>query len=213
MKYQAVIFDMDGTLLDTLRDLMNSVNFALEQHGAPRRTLEEIRGFVGNGVRTLITRSLGSADRPDFEEVFADFRRHYAEHCRDTTQPYPHILELVRELSARGYRLAIVSNKTDPEVKALNDEYFEGLFQSAVGECEGINRKPAPDTVLKTLRDLGLSREQAVYVGDSEVDVMTARNAGVDCIAVTWGFRSPEQLRQAGASVLLDDPRGMLELV
>jgi len=214
MRYDAVIFDLDGTLLDTLGDLAASVNHALASFSYAPRTLDEVRSFVGNGVRTLNARSLpGGFDNPDYEAVFAAFQAHYASHCRDTTCPYPHIMELVQALKAKGVKLAIVSNKSDPEVKKLNDEFFEGQFLSAIGERPDVQRKPAPDSLLQTMKDLGCEPARSVYVGDSEVDVMTARNAGVDCIAVTWGFRSPEQLQEAGASVLIDSPMELLEKI
>lgn len=212
--YRAVIFDLDGTLLDTLEDLTASVNHALRRYAGTERSTEEIRSFVGNGVRMLMSRSLpGGAESPCFEEAFAAFREHYAAHCRDRTRPYPGIPELVGELRGRGLLLAVVSNKTDPEVKRLNREYFGGIFPLAVGEREGVRRKPAPDSLFRVLEELGAGREEALYVGDTEVDVQTARNAGVDCVAVTWGFRSPEQLREAGASVLVRSPAELAELL
>ena len=213
-KYRAVIFDLDGTLLDTLDDLAGSVNYSLNKYAGMTRSVQQIRTFVGNGVRTLMTRSLpGGQSNPAFEAAFEDFKAYYADHCRDNTKPYPKISELVHELSARGYQLAIVSNKTDPEVKKLSREYFGDAFSSAVGEREGVLRKPAPDTLFQTLKELGLAKEQAVYIGDSEVDVQTALNAGVDCIGVTWGFRSPEQLAEAGCHSMINDPMQLLDLV
>ena len=212
-RYAAVVFDLDGTLLDTLEDLAGSVNFALEKHAGMTRSVGQIRSFIGNGVRMLMTRSLpGGQENPAFESAFADFREHYREHCRDKTQPYPQIMDLVKELSARGSKLAIVSNKADPEVKKLSREFFGGLICSSVGEREGVARKPAPDTLFETLKEMGVARQDAVYVGDSEVDVQTARNAGVDFIGVTWGFRSAEQLRQAGAQTLVSSPMELLSL-
>jgi phosphoglycolate phosphatase len=213
-RYAAVVFDLDGTLLDTLEDLAGSVNFALERHAGMTRSIGQIRSFIGNGVRMLMTRSLpGGQENPAFERAFADFREHYREHCRDKTRPYPQIPELVQALAAQGSKLAIVSNKADPEVKKLSREFFGGLICSSVGEREGVARKPAPDTLFQTLREMGVPREQAVYVGDSEVDVQTARNAGVDFIGVTWGFRSAEQLHQAGAATLASRPLELLTLV
>lgn len=214
MRYDSVIFDLDGTLLDTLGDLAASVNHGLASRGYAPRSLDEVRSFVGNGVRNLNARSLpGGFDNPDYEAVFAAFQEHYAAHCRDRTCPYPHIMELVQALKDRGVKLAIVSNKADPEVKKLNNEFFEGQFLSAIGERPDVQRKPAPDSLLQTMKDLDCAAERCVYVGDSEVDVMTARNAGIDCIAVTWGFRSPEQLREAGAEVLIDSPLELLEKI
>ena len=207
MKYKAVIFDLDGTLLDTLQDLAGSVNHALRMYAGMTRDVDQIRSFVGNGVRTLMTRSLpGGQGNPRFEEAFAEFKAHYAMHCHDATKPYPGIAEMLQCLASGGYKLAIVSNKTDPEVKKLNDMYFHGLFSSALGEREGTARKPAPDMLCQAAGGLGVRIEEAVYVGDSEVDIQTARNAGMDCIAVSWGFRSREWLKTEGARVVIDDP-------
>ena len=214
MKYDAIIFDLDGTLLDTLRDLRVSVNYALALNGYQERSLEEIRTFVGNGVRNLMTKALpGGQENPDFERIFSDFKAHYAVHFRDLTQPYDGILELTDELALRGLRMAIVSNKSDAEVKKLNEIFFGGKFDSAIGERPGVSRKPAPDSVLATLETLGIEKKRAVYVGDSEVDVRTARNADLDCIAVTWGFRTREELLEAGATVLIDKPLDILNLL
>ncbi len=214
MKYEAIIFDLDGTLLDTLRDLRVSVNYALTLHGYPERSLEEIRTFVGNGVRNLMTKALpGGAENPAFEQVFCDFKSHYAVHFRDLTCPYDGIMELVDEAARRGLKMAIVSNKSDVEVKKLNEIFFGGKFHSAIGERPGVARKPAPDSVFDTLEALGVAREKALYVGDSEVDVRTARNAGLDCAAVTWGFRTREELLEVGATVFVDRPAEILNLL
>ncbi len=214
MKYKAVIFDLDGTLLDTLQDLAGSVNHALGIYAGMTRDVDQIRGFVGNGVRTLMTRSLpGGQQNPHFEEAFAEFKAHYAVHFRDNTKPYPGIASLLEELARRGHKMAIVSNKTDPEVKKLNTAYFGGLIHSALGEKEGTARKPAPDMLLQGAAALGADVRDAVYIGDSEVDLQTARNAGMDCIAVSWGFRSTERLRAEGAAVIIDAPHELLDLV
>lgn len=211
--YDTVIFDLDGTLLDTLEDLMLSVNHALSGFTPVRRSLEEVRGFVGNGVRNLMRRSLpGGEDNPDFEQAFAAFREHYAAHCRDHTGPYPGIMDMLRTLEARGLRMAIVSNKGDREVKEMNDVFFGGLFTAAIGERPGVRRKPAPDSLLEIMREFGAAPERTLYVGDSEVDVLTAANAGVDCLSVTWGFRSRERLLEAGATRFIDSPAQLTEL-
>lgn len=213
-KYDTIIFDLDGTLLDTLEDLTASVNHALGLFSYPRRTQEEVRRFVGNGVRVLMRRALpGGEDNPAFERVFAAFREHYAAHCRDHTHPYPQIMELVRELKERGLRLGIVSNKSDREVKELNRVCFGGLFPEAVGEREGVRRKPEPDSLLYAVKSLGSTPENTLYVGDSEVDVLTAANAGVDCVSVTWGFRSEEQLRSSGATQIIHAPGELTTLL
>lgn len=214
MGYKAVVFDLDGTLLDTLEDLQNSVNYALGLHGFPERTYEEIRTFVGNGVRNLMKKSVpGGEDEPAFEAVFADFKSHYAVHWRELTAPYDGVVPLVEELHSRGLKLAVVSNKTDAEVKNLCSEFFGGCIDCVRGEVPGVPRKPEPDGVLLALQALGVTREDALYVGDSEVDVRTARNAGLDCVAVTWGFRTREELREAGAEIFIDTPSELLGMV
>ncbi len=214
MKYDTVIFDLDGTLLYTLEDLTISTNYALEPFSDVRRSLDEVRSFVGNGVRTLMIRALpGGEQNPDFNAAFARFREHYAVHCRDHTRPYPGIMEAVRTLAARGLKLGIVSNKPDPEVKDMNRAYFEGLFGSALGEREGVRRKPAPDSLLEAMRELAASPKTTLYVGDSEVDIATASVANVDCLSVTWGFRSKEHLASSGASRFISSPEELLPLL
>lgn len=203
MKDHAIIWDLDGTLLDTLDDLTASANAALLAHGYAPRTRAEIRRFVGNGVKNLIFRALPPGDHPDFDAVFADFRAHYAAHCNDQTRPYPGILSMLELLHAQGIPMAVVSNKLDSAVRELCKLHFGGLIDVAVGECDGIRRKPAPDTVCRAMELLGVRR--AVYVGDSEVDVATARNAALPCICVSWGFRTEAELRAAGAQVIVPD--------
>lgn len=200
-KYETVIFDLDGTLLNTLEDLADAVNYALREMGMPERTLEEVRSFVGNGVRRLMELSVPDGfDNPAFEETFAKFREYYGVHCNDKTRAYDGVLELIRELKKEGYALAIVSNKLDSAVKELSEIYFEGIIKVAIGEKEGVAKKPAPDTVYAALRELGMPAETAVYVGDSEVDVMTAKNSKLPCISVLWGFRDEAFLRECGAT-------------
>ena len=208
---KAVIFDLDGTLLNTLQDLCNSTNAALTQFGYPTRTLDEVRSFVGNGVKLLILRALGiekPEDCPDFDKVFDAFRAHYAVHSNDCTCAYPGIMELLAKMKEAGAPMAIVSNKLDPAVKQLNEIYFKDFISVAIGENEaaGVKKKPAPDTVYAALRELGVSAEDAVYVGDSEVDIATAKNAGIPCISVTWGFRDRAWLLAHGAEIFCDTP-------
>ena len=208
---KAVIFDLDGTLLNTLQDLCNSTNAALKQYGYPGRTLDEVRSFVGNGVKLLILRALGvekPEDCPDFDDVFAAFRAHYADHSNDCTCAYPGIMELLAKLKEAGAPMAIVSNKLDPAVKQLNEIYFKDFISVAIGENEaaGVKKKPAPDTVYAALRELGVTAENAIYVGDSEVDIATAKNAGIPCISVTWGFRDRAWLLAHGAEIFCDTP-------
>lgn len=210
--YEVIVFDLDGTLLDTLADLHASVNAALEKFSFPRRTQEEVRSFVGNGIALLMKRAIGK-ETPVFDEVLAAFKTHYGEHCADKTRPYAGILPLLKELRARGIKTAVVSNKADFAVKKLAEKYFEGLLFAAIGEDEehGIRKKPAPDSLFAVLETLGADKSKTAYVGDSEVDIQTAKNAGVDCISVTWGFKDREFLIGHGASVLIDSPDEILK--
>lgn len=209
-----VIFDMDGTVLDTLQDLADAVNVALRAFDMPERTIDEVRSFVGNGVKRLLELSVpGGFTNPRFEEVFAKFREYYGVHCNDKTKAYDGILPLLRELEKEGYALAIVSNKLDSAVKELNEIYFEGIVKVAIGEVEGIAKKPAPDMVEKALRELGKTKETAVYVGDSDVDLMTARNAGLPCISVLWGFREEGFLKEQGAQYFARTPAEIPKLI
>lgn len=200
-RYETVIFDLDGTLLDTLEDLADAVNYALREMGMPERTIEEVRQFVGNGVRRLMELAVPQGfDNPAFEETFSKFKEYYGVHCNDKTKAYDGVVQLLRDLKEEGYALAIVSNKLDSAVKELSEIYFEGIVKVAIGEKEGVAKKPAPDTVYKALDELQMPAETAVYVGDSEVDVMTAKNSGLPCISVLWGFRDEEFLREQGAT-------------
>lgn len=209
--YDTIIFDLDGTLLYTLEDLTISVNHALAGCTDVRRTLEEVRTFVGNGVRRLMIRSLpGGEENPRFEEAFAEFCRHYTVHCRDHTRPYPGVKEMAEALVLRGKKLGIVSNKPDREVKDMNAVFFGGMFGAALGERQGVRRKPAPDSLLEAMKELGTDAEHTLYVGDSEVDILTASAAGVDCLSVTWGFRSQEHLQRAGAVRFIHAPEELL---
>ncbi len=211
--YNTFIFDLDGTLLDTLRDLASSVNYALRQHGMPVHSLDDIRRFVGNGVRLLMERSvpLGSAN-PEFKAAFATFREHYMHHSLDTTRPYDGIPETLAELRRRGCRIAVVSNKMMAATEALCRHFFADTVEVAIGEheAEGIRKKPAPDTVVEALRQLGEDGEDAVYVGDSDVDIQTALNASLPCISVLWGFRDREFLLSHGADTMIEHPRELL---
>lgn len=214
MKYSAIIFDLDGTLLNTLEDLMDAANYALAQYGYPARTLDEIRRFVGNGVRNLMQRALPEgAAVSNFEEILSAFRSYYTVHCEDKTHAYDGVLELLRHLKDSGCKIAIVSNKLDSAVKELNQTYFSDYVQAAIGEKEGIRRKPAPDMVENALSELNASKKETVYIGDSDVDIETAANAGLDCISVSWGFRDAEFLRKCGAAVIADTPQQVYELI
>lgn len=213
--YSTVIFDLDGTLLNTLNDLAASTNYALRQSGMPERTIEEVRRFVGNGVRKLIERAVPEGeDNPLFEETFATFKRHYMEHNMDTTCPYEGVGEMLRQLRQQGKRLAVVSNKFCTATEELVAHFFPEI-EVAIGENEagGIKKKPAPDTVMEALRRLGVDKTGAVYVGDSDVDLMTARNSGLPCISVLWGFRDKEFLLQYGATTFIEKPEEMSSVV
>lgn len=213
-KKDTVVFDLDGTLLDTLGDLKNSVNAALRDFGCPERTREEIRAFVGNGIMRLMEQAVPSGqENPDFQGIFAAFKTHYGIHCNDTTCPYDGIMDLIKELENRGVRMAIVSNKADFAVKELNGIYFKDTIPVAIGEKEGIRKKPAPDTVLAALEELGSSLERAVYIGDSEVDLDTAKNCGMDYILCEWGFREREVLEKQGGEVFVKHPEEILKYV
>lgn len=215
-KKDTVVFDLDGTLLDTLDDLMNSVNYALESNGYPARTRDEVRRFVGNGILLLMQRALPSGqENPDFEKVFAGFKEHYGIHCNDLTKPYDGIMELLELLKEKGVKMAIVSNKADFAVKELSEIYFKGIIPVAIGEkeSEGIRKKPAPDTVMEALRQLGSTTENAVYVGDSEVDLATAENCGMDYILCEWGFREREKLEELGGKVFVKKPSEIADLI
>lgn len=200
IKYRAVIFDLDGTVLDTLGDLAASVNHTLEKHSLPQRTPREVRSFVGNGVKNLVFRAAGeNVSDEEKEEMVAEFRTHYGEHCADSTVPYEGIKELLFSLKRDGVKLAVVSNKPDSEVQALVDKNFPGIFGYVAGEKAGIERKPAPDSVFAALDFLGEKACDAAYVGDSEVDILTAANSRTDGIIVTWGFRDRDFLVSKGA--------------
>ena len=211
--YKAVVFDLDGTLLDTIEDLWAAVNAALEVYGLPLRSLDEVRAFVGNGIKNLMQRAIGREDFPDFNGVFENFKKYYGAHCADRTKPYAGIKELLQELKARGVHTAVLSNKADFATKMLAEQYFSGLLEEAAGENEaaGIRKKPAPDALFAMMERMGVTAAETVYVGDSEVDIQTAKNAGVDCISVTWGFRSREILIDNGGTVLLDTPLEVLQ--
>ena len=211
--YSAYIFDLDGTLLDTLDDLAASVNYALRTHGMPEHTNDDVRRFVGNGVRKLMERAIpDGASNPDFEATFATFRQHYMTHSLDTTKPYDGIPETLEALKAKGCHLAVVSNKMMAATQELCRHFFPDTIEVAIGEneAEGIRKKPAPDTVIAALRQLGVGQEGAVYVGDSDVDIETARNSGLPCISVLWGFRDRDFLLQHGAETFISNPSELL---
>jgi phosphoglycolate phosphatase len=214
MKYKIVIFDMDGTILNTMEDLRNCVNYALRQSGYPERTMDEVRCFVGNGLHKLVERAVPQGtDDEVVEKVFTDLKAYYREHCTDCTRTYDGIPELLVKLREMGVKTAVVSNKADYAVQQLVKVYFDGLFDMSVGEREGINKKPAPDSVYEVLKTLGFEKSESIYIGDSEVDVATARNAGIDSIIVEWGFRDRPYLEEQGAKVFAKTPEEVYEIL
>lgn len=206
MKHSLAIFDLDGTILYTLVDLKNSMNFTLKKFGFPERTLDEVRRFVGNGIKNLIIRAAPKGtDEKTIDEMFEVFNEHYAVHCNDNTKSYDGIDELLKKLKEQKVKTAVVSNKANYAVQTLVKKYFDGLFDYAVGEKQGVRKKPCPDSVNEVLRVLDTPKEAAVYIGDSEVDVATAKNAQMDCIAVDWGFRDRDVLINSGATLIVSD--------
>ena len=214
MSYQTAVFDLDGTLLDTLEDLYLATNAALERHSLPRRSRDEVRLFVGNGVEMLIRRAVpAGTDEETILAVLADFKTTYAAICEDHTRPYDGILDMLAALRERRIRVAVVSNKFDAATKKLCEKYFGDLVEVAIGERAGVRKKPAPDTVYEALKELGVTAEGAVYIGDSDVDIQTARNCGMPCISVTWGLRDEEFLMGNGAKALVDTPERLLGVI
>lgn len=209
MKYKLAIFDMDGTILNTIEDLTDATNHTLSLYGMPTHTIEEVKFFVGNGIKTLLSRAVPEGTDDDtIQKLYDTFLPYYKEHCQDKTKPYDGILELIKTLKAAGCKTAVVSNKTDSAVKELAEKYFPGLFDIAIGENEaaGIAKKPAPDEVNLALNALKIDRNDSVYIGDSNVDVETAKNSNMDLIAVDWGFRSHTFLAKMGVSIIVSTP-------
>lgn len=210
-QYSTYIFDLDGTLLDTLDDLAQSTNHALREIGMPERSLAEVRQFVGNGVRKLIERAVPEGTSPEVtEETLAVFKAHYIDHGLDTTKPYEGVCEMLEELKREGKNIAVVSNKFYDATQQLCRHFFPETVSVAIGEREGISKKPAPDTVIEALRQLGVTAEDAVYIGDSDVDIKTAENCGMPCISVLWGFRDKDFLIEHGGKIFVDNPREIL---
>lgn len=213
MKYESYIFDLDGTLLNTLGDLAASCNFALRSFGLPEHSVDDVRRFVGNGVRMLMTRAIRGGDtNPKFEECYACFREHYLSHSLDTTAPYAGIMDMIKALNAHGKHIAVVSNKFYEATQELVRHFFGDEIRVAIGERPDIRKKPAPDTVNEALRQLGMPRRTAVYIGDSDVDIATARNSGMPCISVLWGFRDRDFLIEHGATTLVSRPEEILAI-
>ena len=211
-KYNKIIWDLDGTLLDTLDDLTDSTNAALTAFHLPTRTRSEIRSYLGNGMMRLVERSVPDGKQhPQFREIYSFFESHYAKNSRNKTKPFDGLEKVLPQLKGLGYRMAIVSNKADYLVKELAELYYHDTIQIAIGEAAGIRRKPYPDTALEAMRLLGAEKATTVYIGDSEVDIATARNAGIDCLSVAWGFRDKTDLQASGAKHIVDTPEDLLK--
>ena len=213
-KYKTIIWDLDGTLLDTLDDLMDSVNAALAEFGLPLRTKTEIRSFVGNGVLRLLELSVPNGKlNPQFDKIFAFFNKHYAKNNQNKTRPYDGVQKLLSELKDKGYKMAIATNKVDYAAQELTELYFKDAIDVTIGDSEGIRRKPHPDKVFEAIKQLNADKESSVYVGDSEVDIETACNAGIDIICVSWGFRDKEDLIANGAERIADTMEELLGIL
>ena len=200
--------------MNTLQDLANATNYALEQHGMPKRKLSEIRQFVGNGIRNLISRSVvEGSNEEDIDKVLDSFKTYYAEHCKDNTNPYEGIIEILTELKEKGVHMAIVSNKIQSGVDNLHETWFKENISCAIGERENVLRKPAPDMVYIAMKELKANAEQCIYIGDSEIDVITAHNAGLPCICVLWGFRDKNILKKNYGKYFVSHPKEILDFI
>ncbi len=216
MKYKAVIFDMDGTVLNTIEDITDSVNVILDRYGIPLRSVDEVRHFVGNGARVLMNKAIPEGEEhPQFEKILGDYEAYYQEHCNIKTGPYHHIPELLKELSDRGYKLAIVSNKPMGAVRELNKIYFGEYVKVAIGVTKELRRKPYPDECILAMEEMGVEKSDCIYVGDSDVDYKTAVNTGIGCISCLWGFRTKAELDSAGVAsdYYVSDPMEILEII
>ena len=214
MKYETILFDMDGTILNTLEDLKDAVNYVMRQNNEPEHSLEEIRTFVGNGMKKLMIRSIpGGEENPTFEKQFKEYQDYYPPHSKIKTKPYDGILEFMKECKARGVKLAVVSNKQQPAVTELADYYFENLFDAAIGDGEGRRVKPAPDAPFEAMKRIGANPKTTLYVGDSDVDAKTAENANLDCVLVTWGFRERELLEKQKHIAIIDSVNELYQFI
>ena len=213
MKYKALIFDMDGTILYTLDDLTDSINYAHEKLNLPKRQVDQVVNWVGNGIGLLVERALPDDKKHLKEQALKLFFEYYSVHSMDKTRPYDHIIDLLKEVKARGYKTAVVSNKEINAAKGLAKQFFDGLFDCVMGEMPFVAKKPAPDMVYLALKELDEGAENAVYIGDSDVDYQTAVNANLPCISVSWGFKSKEFLQDLGAKTIVDTPMQILEVI
>ena len=212
MKYRLYIFDLDGTILDTLTDLWRAVNYTMRKFGYPTLEKNEVADRTGNGIARLVRLSLPEGvDEDTQKSALAIFKQYYVEHCDDNTKPYEHIKDVIGTLKESGAKCAVISNKADEAVQKLTKDYFDGSFDIVMGQKDGVRQKPYPDEAESVLKELGVEKQDAVYIGDSEVDVQTAQNAGLDLIAVSWGFRGKARLVECGANVIIDTPEQILE--
>jgi phosphoglycolate phosphatase len=213
MKYNTYIFDLDGTILDTLLDLANAVNFAMRSKGYPERTVDEVRSFIGNGIRVLIKRAVPQeTEDKDYNEALEIFTKYYLEHIADYTKPYDGIIDVINELRSKGCKTAVVSNKAHFAAQAVVKDFFGDIFDAVTGKKDEFPSKPEPDSLLYTIGLLGSEKEQCIYIGDSDVDVLTAHNAGLPCIGVTWGNRDEDVLLASGAEYIARTPSDILKI-
>lgn len=212
--YKAVLFDMDGTVLDTVGDLRDAINVSLEKFGFPTRTEEEVKSFLGKGPAHFVGCAVPDGiDEAIRQQVLAFYEPYYNSHCQIKTAPYPGIMALLVALKQRGIKLAVISNKQEPAVKALARQHFTGLLELAVGTNAQIHRKPDPSAVLAAMEQLGVAKNETLYVGDMDVDLDTARNAGIDCVCVAWGFLGRKKLEALGAEHIVDSAEELLEFI
>lgn len=213
MKYNTYIFDLDGTILDTLLDLANAVNFAMKSKGFPERTVDEVKNFIGNGIKVLIRRAVPEkTSEDDYAEALEIFTKYYLEHIADNTKPYDGIVDVINELKKKGCKTAVVSNKAHFAAQAVVKDFFGEIFDIVVGKMDEFPSKPEPDSLLYTIKSLGADKEKCIYIGDSDVDVLTAHNAGLECIGVTWGNRDEDILRASRAEYIAHTPKEILDI-
>ncbi len=214
MMLKTIIFDMDGTILNTIDDITTSVNYALNKYNLESKTIKDVKLAVGNGAKALIARVIDNGyDHPLFDEIYQTYQEYYDAHRMVKTAPYPDILAVLRQLKYDGYKLAVVSNKHDYLVKSLNKQLFEGLFEVAVGETKERPLKPAPDVIFDVIKMLNTTLDEAIFIGDSNVDIITAKNAKMRSIGVTWGFRGYKELKQEGADYIIEQPRALFDVI
>ncbi len=214
MEIKTIIFDLDGTLLNTLGDLKEAINYALTQYSYPERTEKEIKSFIGNGIKAAIEKAVNQKISDEkLTKIINTFKDYYKEHSYEQTKPYDGIKEVLKLLKQKGYKLGVVSNKVDEAVKPLCKYYFEDLIDTAIGEGKGIERKPNPMGVMKVIEELNSKPEESIYIGDSETDTETAKNAKIPCISVLWGYRDKELLEKSGAKIFAEKPEEIIKII